>query len=244
MVKLFIHWNFSINMTLAEILSINHESFSVYLTYCTCNAAEMKRDRREKGGLCPPQRLKLPHFFPCMSCTGDLLNPPIKFAHHLQDPALYNLHHDLTIGALSVFLCASNSCLIYPFLQFIQRQSLCHARDARRASWRAAAPIDKNPHLRESCIQRHQHMHTLLQASMQSVGPEQTAAQSHYKGKNRDLQRRAFWWKPYLHFVWCKHIGVYFAGDDGHHLQFHIYRWHSLSWLGKTKRSKSLSLPL
>lgn len=35
--------------------------------------------------------------------------------------------------------------------------------------------------------------------------------------------------RAYLHFVWRKYLGVYFTSDDGHHLQFHIYRWHSPS---------------
>lgn len=59
------------------------------------------------------------------------------------------------------------------------------------------------------------------------------------------LAIRHYLWRPYLHFVWCKHLDVYFAGDDGHHLQFHVYRWHSPSWLGtkmkwssKKKKSK------
>lgn len=46
-----------------------------------------------------------------------------------------------------------------------------------------------------------------------------------------------FMGEPYLHFIWCKHLNIYFAGDDGHHLQFHIYRWHSLACFGFFKKN-------
>lgn len=43
------------------------------------------------------------------------------------------------------------------------------------------------------------------------------------------VHRRRLEERAYLHFVWRKYLGVYFTSDDGHHLQFHIYRWHSPS---------------
>ena len=48
----------------------------------------------------------------------------------------------------------------------------------------------------------------------------------------------------YLHFVGRKHLCIYLAGDDGHHLQFHIYRWHSLSWLGGEIKNKRKQKPV
>lgn len=60
---------------------------------------------------------------------------------------------------------------------------------------------------------------------------KKTAAHAENKGKVFIMCSSVrFTGEPYLHFVWRKHFGVYFAGDDGHHLQFHIYRWHYLTW--------------
>lgn len=78
-----------------------------------------------------------------------------------------------------------------------------------------AAPIDKNPAF------------NVTQPSVRLCG----AACSH--GMSRMRLKRDLWGllekRAYLQFVWCKYLGVYFTGDDGHHLQFHIYRWHSPS---------------
>lgn len=64
-------------------------------------------------------------------------------------------------------------------------------------------------------------MHALVWSGMQPRhGSEPCGLNVHW----HRLEERA-----YLHFVWRKYLGVYFTSDDGHHLQFHIYRWHSPS---------------
>lgn len=64
-------------------------------------------------------------------------------------------------------------------------------------------------------------MHALVWSGMQPRhGSEPCGLNVHW----HRLEERA-----YLHFVWRKYLDVYFTSDDGHHLQFHIYRWHSPS---------------
>lgn len=95
----------------------------------------------KRARLCSPLHLKLPHFM-CLAWTIQLIaashstcaSSPITFL------TLYNLHNDANvccIWCVCACVCMPHSCRVYPFLQFIQRQSLRRARGAGRASWRA-----------------------------------------------------------------------------------------------------------
>lgn len=46
--------------------------------------------------------------------------------------------------------------------------------------------------------------------------------------RKKDMRFRL---KHYLHFVGRKDLDVHIAGDERHHLQFHVYGWHPRSRL-------------
>ncbi len=146
------------------------------------------RDKEREKRLCPPLRLKLPHFFPCMCPAWTIQSIAPSHSTCAPSPkylALWNLHND-TIGALKIFsLCVCVCvCARVPFsavsTHFCNSSSVNHcavraAQDVRL--WRAAAPIDKNPRLTEGCIQRHRDMHALFYRAACS---RSWAAQTHH----------------------------------------------------------------
>lgn len=129
--------------------------FSVsHLTSCTCNARRRTIDKGGgggRGGLSATASKTASLLFLHVPCMDNSVHPTLPFNLRIMPhaPKLAQRYNNWCI-AFFFYLrkrSVSHSCHVYPFLQFIKRQSTVPC--ARRESWRAAAPIDKNPRLRD-----------------------------------------------------------------------------------------------